>query len=161
MQLRFDRSKLFLVGALLLGSAISASGETTKDGAAETAPAEIDFTVTAAPKDESHPYFGKGNPLGFVVNGVQGRTLTLFRGKTYTFNIDTGPMHDFYITNNAKGWGGAAVTTGVNGNFTYKGVVTFTPSAATPDLVYYACQNHQYMGGEIHVVNPGEEGKPK
>lgn len=161
MQFRFDRNRASLLVALLLASTVSTFAETTRDGAAQATPSEIDFAVTAARKEESHPYFGKGHPLGMVVNGVPGRTLTLVRGKTYTFSIDTGPMHDFYIASNPQGWGGGAVTAGVVGNFTYKGMVTFTPGATTPDLVYYACRNHQYMGGEIHVVNPGEEAKPK
>jgi hypothetical protein len=161
MQLRFDCNRFFLILALLLGSSVSAFGESTGDSATQPAPSEIDFTVTAAAKEASHPFFGKGNSLGFIVNGVPGASLTLVRGKTYTFSIDTGPMHDFYISKNPRGWGGGTVTEGVDGNFTYKGYVTFKPSAATPDLVYYACRNHQYMGGEIHVVNPGEEGKSK
>lgn len=120
-----------------------------------------DFTVTSATKDKTHPYYGKGTDTGFVVNGVQGGSLVLVRGKTYTFDIETGVMHDFYLATKAIGWGASTLTEGVKGNFTYKGIVTFTPTAATPDTVYYACRNHKYMGGEIHVVNRGEEGKFK
>jgi hypothetical protein len=118
-----------------------------------------EFTVVAAPKDKSHPHFGEGSPVAFVLDGVQGKELVLVRGRTYTFHVDTGAMHDFYFSSDARGTGIGTVTEGVVGNFTYKGEVTFKPGDATPDLVYYACRNHRFMGGTIHVVNAGEEGK--
>jgi hypothetical protein len=95
------------------------------------------------------------------MNGVQGRALILVRGKTYKFDVDTGVMHDFYLSLDPVGWGAATLVDGVEGNFIHQGTVTFTPSASTPDVVYYACRNHKLMGGKIYVVNPGEEGKIK
>jgi len=117
------------------------------------------FHVTAVQKDSTHPFFGTGSKLGFAINGVQGKPLIVVRGKTYTFKVDTGIKHDFYLATAAVGWGTATYTHGVKGNFTYDGVVTITPDATTPDTLYYVCRNHKYMGGVIHVVNPGEEGK--
>jgi len=117
------------------------------------------FHVTAMQKDSTHPFFGTGSKLGFAINGVQGKPLIFVRGKTYTFKVDTGIKHDFYLATAAVGWGTGTYTHGVKGNFTYDGVVTITPDATTPDTLYYVCRNHKYMGGVIHVVNPGEEGK--
>jgi len=159
MKFQFGYGRLFFAFALLLGGATSAFAEAAADEAAQATPA--DFTVTSVTKDKTHPYHGKGSDTGFVVNGVQGGALVLVRGKTYTFDIETGVMHDFYLATKGVGWGASTLTEGVKGNFTYKGIVTFTPTAATPDTVYYACRNHKYMGGEIHVVNRGEEGKFK
>jgi len=159
MQFRSLCKKFFVAVALLLGSAVSAFGGT--DDAAQPQASGYDFNVTVATKDNTHPHFGEGGSLGFVINGVPGRTLVLVRGKAYLFSIDTGPMHDFYLATDPMGWGTAPLTAGVGGNFTYKGIITFTPSAETPDLVYYACRNHKFMGGEINIVNPGEEDKIK
>ena len=159
MKFQFGCCRLLFVFALLMGGATSVFGEAAADDAAQATPA--DFTVTSATKDKTHPYYGKGTDTGFVINGVQGGSLVLVRGKTYTFDVETGVMHDFYLATRAIGWGSSTLTEGVKGNFTYKGIVTFTPTAATPDTVYYACRNHKYMGGEIHVVNRGEEGKFK
>lgn len=117
------------------------------------------FLVTAAVKDPSHLYYGVGSDLGLVVNGVQGKELVAVRGETYTFKVDTGVKHDFYLSRSPKGWGAATLTEGVKGNYTYLGIVTFTPDENTPDVVYYACRNHKFMGSKIHVVNKGEEGK--
>jgi len=69
------------------------------------------FEVTAELKDPSHPFYGVGNRLGFVVNGVQGKTLVVVRGKTYSFKVDTNIMHDFYLSLSPVGWGAAAYTT--------------------------------------------------
>ncbi len=149
MDIRAGWIRAVIAAASLLAGAVPASA------------AEADFTVVAATKEASHPHHGEGSPVGFVVNGVQGRTLVLVRGKTYRFAIDTGVMHDFYLSSDPRGAGMGTVTKGVTGNFTYKGTLTFTPSAETPDLIYYACRNHKFMGGMIHVVNPGEEGKVK
>lgn len=159
MRFQFGCCRLFFVFALLMGSATSAFGEAAADDAAQATPA--DFIITSATKDKTHPYYGKGSDTGFVVNGVQGGAVVLLRGKTYAFDVETGVMHDFYLATKGVGWGASTLTEGVKGNFTYKGIVTFTPTAATPDTVYYACRNHKYMGGEIHVVNPGQEGKFK
>ncbi|MEO8332678.1 MAG: hypothetical protein ABI479_09605 [Gallionella sp.] len=161
MKLQFGFNRWFFAVALLLGNVASAFGETAVDGAAPAQPPEYDFSVISANKDKTHPYYGQGLALGFVVNGVQGGTLILVRGKTYEFDVNTGVMHDFYFSTKPVGYGTGTLTKGVQGQFTYKGVVTFSPTAETPDTIYYACRNHKFMGGEIHVVNRGEEGKFK
>jgi hypothetical protein len=154
--------KVILAVVLLLGCMAQAVADSAASAVAKTQDAqEYDFYVTATTKDSSHPHFGEGSLLGFVINGVQGRTLVLVRGKTYTFNVRTSPMHDFYLSAEPMGWGTEPLTAGVKGNFTFRGVITFTPSRDTPDTIYYACRNHQFMGGEIHIVNPGEEDKIK
>ena len=161
MRFQFGFHRLFFAALLLLGGAATALAETPAESAVPAQPPEHDFTVVSATKDKTHPYYGKGLDLGFVVNGVQGGTLILVRGKTYTFDVDSGVMHDFYFATKPIGYGMGTITKGVQGQFTYKGVVTFSPTAETPDLIYYACRNHKFMGSEIHIVNRGEEGKFK
>lgn len=128
--------------------------------AAEAPASPFVFVVTAAEKDTHHPFYGVGSKHGFLVNGVQGKPLVLVRGKTYTFKVDTGVQHDFYFSLSGAGWGSTVYTDGVEGQFIYKGVTTFTPGPQTPSLLYYACRNHKNMGGAIYVVNPGEENTP-
>lgn len=148
MQFQFVSRKIIFVFLLFLASAVSAL-----DAAA------YDFNITINTKDQTHPHPSEGSKIGFLANGIQGGELIAVRGKTYTFKVDSNPMHDFYLTTDPAGWGMGTLTEGVEGNFTYNGVVTFKPTAATPDTVYYQCRNHKFMGGQIHVVNPGEEGK--
>ena len=117
--------------------------------------------VASGLKDSSHPFYGIGSKYGFIVNGVQGKELILVRGKTYTFKVNTDVKHDFYISKSPVGWGASTYTRDVDGNFTYHGTVTIKPSGTTPDTLYYQCRNHKNMGGVMHIVNPGEEGKVK
>jgi len=117
------------------------------------------FLVTSGVKDSSHLFYGVGSKKALVVNGIQGKELVAVRGQTYTFKVDTGVQHDFYLSKSPKGWGAATLTDGVKGNYTYKGVVTFTPDDKTPGVVYYQCRNHKSMGSKIHVVDKGSESK--
>lgn len=116
-----------------------------------------EFTVNVGPKDASHPYFGRGHDMGFSVDGVEGRELVLTRGVEYTFHVDTDIKHDFYFTTSPVGRGAGTVTDGISGQFTYRGDVTFTPTASTPEVMYYECRNHKYMGGKIHIANAGDK----
>ncbi len=161
MKFQFNFKQVIYAAVLLLGGMVAAFGGTAKDGDAQEKSSAYSFTVVSATKDQTHPQFNEGSPVGLVVNGVQGRTLVLVRGKTYTFNIDSGVMHDFYFSTNAVGWGTGTLTEGMDVQFIYKGVITFKPTAETPDVIYYQCRNHKFMGGKIHIVNPGEEGKIK
>ncbi len=120
------------------------------------------FVVTLIEKDERHPWFGRGfvgrgHEIAFSVDGVPGKELTLVRGQTYEFDIRSNPMHDFYLSTSPVGRGRDILVKGVEGNYTYDGIVTFKPTAATPSVVYYQCQNHTYMGGVIYIVDHPDE----
>ncbi len=115
------------------------------------------FVVEVQEKTDQHPYYGKGSQLGFVVDGVPGKAIVVQRGKTYTFRVRTNIKHDFYLSRKDVGWGSAVFSRGVEGQFTYKGDVSFTPDEQTPDTLYYECRNHQYMGGRIVVVDAGAD----
>ncbi len=119
-----------------------------------TTPSEGDFSVTVQSKTAAHPYFGQGSALGFVVNGTEGEELTLTRGTSYTFSIDT-PGHPFYISTDATGGPGAPgeVTDGVSDSQVESGTLVFTPSDAHPELLYYQCALHPNMGWRINIVD--------
>ncbi len=115
------------------------------------------FIVTMAPKDPHHPAYGQGHEMGFLVNGEPGKTLVLVRGQTYRFDVRTDVQHDFYLSTHLEGWGAGVYSRGVKGQFTYRGIVAFTPDEQTPDTLYYACRNHRSMGGKILIVDPGAD----
>ena len=122
----------------------------------EKASAKNTFTITAGVKTPDHPFYGKGHKIGFYVDGVPGKELVMERGKTYKIIVSTNPKHDVYISTKPIGWGSTAWTDGVEGMYTYKGTITFTPNKNTPNVLYYSCRNHPYMGGKIDIVNPGQ-----
>ncbi len=129
-----------------------------KPSAPPTTPADPHtFIVTLASKDPHHPFYGEGHEMGFLINGEQGKTLILERGQTYRFDVRTNVQHDFYLSTKPEGWGAGVYSDGVKGQFTYRGVVEFTPNENTPDVLYYQCQNHKNMGGKILIVDPGTD----
>ena len=111
------------------------------------------FLITVAEKTPTHPNFGKGHHLGFVLDNVPGKAVVLKRGETYEFNVQTDPQHDVYFSTNALGWGGGVVTEGIKGQFTYRGLIVVSPTGKTPEVVYYQCRNHSSMGGKVVIVN--------
>ncbi len=115
------------------------------------------FLITSERKTNKHPAFGQGMQIGFALNGVEGQEIVVTRGETYHFIVDTGVQHDFYFTTSAKGWGSGTYVDGVEGQFVFKGDVTLSPVASTPDLLYYQCRNHKNMGGKIFVIDKGED----
>jgi len=115
------------------------------------------FVITTQPKDASHPLFGKGHEFGFSVNNVPGKDVVLERGSAYQFEVASDPKHDVYISIKQIGWGGSPWVDGVEGMYTYKGTISFVPPENTPEKLYYACRNHPYMGGTMHIVNPGQK----
>src|ERR1017187_2764714 len=129
MQFRMNFQKILAVVTLFLASAVSAFGGDVTNSVTPPETPVYDFLVTVTTKDSTHPHFGEGGQLGFVINDVQGRTLVLARGKVYKFKIETSPMHDFYLATDPMGWGTAPLLSGVTGNFTYKGVLTSKPTA--------------------------------
>ena len=135
---------MILISALIAGCSGSDDSEIMN----------ANFTVRVTTKTPQHPYFGQGSSLGYVVNGVEGRELTLKRGTTYTFSIST-PGHPFYITIDSVGdnSGIGEVTEGVSGSRTQDGTLMFTPTAAHPDTLYYHCWIHPNMGWMINIID--------
>jgi hypothetical protein len=104
--------------------------------------------------ESSHPD-PAAHTVVFEIDAVQGRTLDLTRGTTYTFNLMTAG-HPFYITSDAAGGPGfpGEVTTGVTDSRATSGTLTFAPDASHPDLVYYQCGAHERMGYVINISDP-------
>lgn len=111
------------------------------------------FSVSVAPKTAAHPFDGLGSGHGYVIDGVEGKELTLMRGITYTFNVNT-PGHPFHISTDDEGGNTAnEITDGVTDSQTTNGVLTFTPNSSHPSLLYYTCAVHTYMGYKINIVD--------
>ena len=116
-------------------------------------PTTPDFTVRDAAKTSAHPYFQQGHSEGFTIDGEQGKELTLTRGTTYTFGVNT-PGHPFYISTSDIGNGPGEIADGVTNSKISNGTLSFTPNANHPDLLYYQCDVHDYMGWKINIVDP-------
>ena len=110
-----------------------------------TAAAATTFNVTAT------------GMSAYIVDGVNDATLTLTRGQTYTFNVDTFG-HPLWITT-VRGAGDAeldAFSQGVtnNGVGSSPGTLTFVVPASAPATLFYQCSFHDPMGGTLNIVAP-------
>jgi hypothetical protein len=87
-------------------------------------------------------------------------TLTLFRGETYKFNVDTietfgGIEYPFWIrTRQIEGISEKFdYNIGMVNNGDSRGTITFTVPYNAPNKLYYVAQNRSLMGGEINIAN--------
>jgi len=98
----------------------------------------------------------------YSVNGTASATLTLTRGATYTFNVNASG-HPFYIQTSGNGYNaGNVFSTGVSLTSGTRdvGTITFQVPQNAPDILYYQCQFHPSMYGQINVIasNSGNKG---
>jgi len=89
----------------------------------------------------------------YTINGSDNPVLTLERGKTYQFNINASG-HPFYIMTGSGAYtAGGQYDTGVTGQGTQVGTLTFVVPDAAPSTLAYVCQFHSSMGNTINVIN--------
>ena len=104
-------------------------------------PTPVTFTVTNS---------GSG---AYLINGVSNGAITLTRGGTYTFNVNASG-HPFYIQTTGNGYNSSNVySTGVTGAGAQVGTVTFVVPNDAPNTLFYQCQYHSAMFGQINVVS--------
>ena len=84
----------------------------------------------------------------YVIDGSSNPTLNLLRGFTYTFSINASG-HPFYIKTAQTTGTGDQYTSGVTGNGTQSGTLTFAVRYNAPSTLYYICQYHSAMKGTI------------
>lgn len=99
-----------------------------------------DFMVTSP---ISNPY---------AINGVSGNpTITLVRGRTYTFAISTSGSHPFFIGTSLGGPAPAGIS-GQNAGGNSSGTITFNVPLNASNCVYY-CKVH-FFSGTIQMIDP-------
>jgi len=95
--------------------------------------------------------------FAYSINGQANfPTLTLTRGKSYTFvNVDgSGFVHPFGIQTFPTTQGGTLFSAGISGDAPLvDGTMTFNVPASAPSTLYYNCQNHDFMFGQINIVS--------
>tara|TARA_Y100001980_G_C14555492_1_gene344144 strand:+ start:1736 stop:4417 length:2682 start_codon:yes stop_codon:yes gene_type:complete len=115
----------------------------------------VTYTVTVASKNGLHRYNGTGSGNGYQIDGAFAPWLTLTPGRTYRFdqsdNTNSGHPIRFYLeadrtteyTTNVTNTG-SSPSPGNSGAYTE---ITVTDS--TPQVLYYMCSNHAYMGNGV------------
>lgn len=126
---------------------------------------EFSFTTTAYPSDGSYPdtfSVTEVNDADWVIDSELDPTLTLVRGYTYTFNMDTSghPIRfqdvEGAYDSTAEWTDGVTVTSGDRET----GTVEFTVPDSAPDELYFVSENSGDMVGTLSINDQGEGLEP-
>ena len=118
------------------------------------------INVTVATKSAYHPYSGTGSSLGYLLNGMESPAFKFTgadSGKKYYYKFDqsdssnsTHPLA-FYLEADKT----TAYTTGVTTSGTPGSANAYTQivvDSNTPNILYYQCSSHGYMGNFVKNV---------
>ncbi len=121
----------------------------TKNNDTDPAPEEEtnvkEFNVT---NQGASAYIFNGEGLENVSNP----DITLKRGETYEFNIES-PGHPFIIKSVQSTGTGNGFNTGVTNNGVASGKVIFVVPSDAPDTLFYNCEFHGSMTGTFNIVD--------
>lgn len=123
-----------------------ATGSTGNTGATGATGADATFAVQFNILHNGSTY-QFDNASDYVSGANSAPTITLYRGFTYKFNINT-PGHPFRI---ASVQGGAQFNVGVSSNDVSSGVITFKVPQNAPAQLFYFCIAHPTMNGTINI----------
>ena len=90
----------------------------------------------------------------YSINGVNNKTLDLFRGVTYSFTV-TAPGHPFWIQTTNSAYDNTNIYPGVSNNGTQNGTIVFNVPLDAPNTLYYVCEYHSVMKGTINITDNG------
>ena len=108
------------------------------------------YTVVVESELDSNQYL-------FTPNGLtRNPTLTLFRGKTYTFDINSPGNPFSFKTDRTAGTLDRYTAETLSGAAVERGVITFTVPVDAPDILYYVSETDIDLGGVIHIRSATE-----
>ena len=112
------------------------------------------FTVTVAAKTSTHIYNGTGSSNGYLLNGSVAPFIDFKVGNTYRFDQSEGtnsthPLRFYYDAGRTTQYPTGVTTNGTPGaSGAYTQIVV---SETTPNILYYMCSSHPYMGSRIDI----------
>ena len=89
----------------------------------------------------------------YVINGTNNPNLKLVRGQTYVFQVNA-VGHPFWIKSIQSTGTGNAFSSGVTSNGTQSGSVTFVVPMDAPSTLFYDCEFHPSMTGQLNISDP-------
>jgi len=113
-----------------------------------------EFTVTVAAKTSAHIYNGSGSSNGYLLNAKVAPFIDLKVGNTYRFDqadsSNSGhPLRFYYDSGKTTIYSTGVTTNGTPGSSgAYTQIVV---SETTPNILYYQCSSHAYMGSRIDI----------
>ena len=113
-----------------------------------------EFAVTVAAKTSTHIYNGTGSSNGYLLNNSVAPFINLKVGNTYRFTQEDSsnsghPLRFYYDAGKTTQYSTGVTTNGTPGSSgAYTQIVV---SETTPNILYYQCSSHAYMGSRIDV----------
>ena len=113
-----------------------------------------EFAVTVAAKTSTHIYNGTGSSNGYLLNNSVAPFINLKVGNTYRFTQEDGtnashPLRFYYDAGKTTQYSTGVTTAGTPGSSgAYTQIVV---SETTPNILYYQCSSHGYMGSRIDI----------
>jgi hypothetical protein len=116
---------------------------------------EITYTVTVGTKTANSPWQA-GSSSAYFIDGEEVPTLTLVPGFTYKFDQADAtnashPIAFYREADKSTSYPFGVSSTGTAGST--GAYTTIEVSANTPMTLFYQCQNHGYMGGQIATLS--------
>ena len=110
-------------------------------------------SVTLA--DESETIFTNAGNGAYTINSRNNPTINLVRGNKYEFTLNVVGSHPTWIQTQGGAYNASYVyTNGVLGNGANNGAtLEFTVPYDAPDTLYYQCQLHAMMFGQINIYD--------
>ena len=109
---------------------------------------KIESTYTVVIESE-----GDNNTYIFTPNGLdRNPTLTLFKGQTYNFEINSPGNPFSFKTHRSSGTSNRYTDIGLKNNTIETGTITFTIPYDAPSVLYYQSENDTDLGGVIHIL---------
>ena len=139
------------------GNTLLGSGDLVISGGGGGGSAILRSTVTINTVDGSPATLTVTNDgtSSYLIGGEANPTLTLFRGRTYTINVNA-LGHPFRIKTVRSTGQGDMYTSGLTNNGEDVGTIQFIVPADAPSVLYYQCEFHASMGGTINIADDGD-----
>jgi hypothetical protein len=119
-------------------------------------PAQIQTPASGSVGNQTYVVTNEGSGA-YIINDQSNPTLNLVRGQTYNFQINASG-HPFYIQETTGGYDQDSVySTGIEGNGTQAGTLVWAVDSLAPDTLYYQCEFHANMAGQINITSQSEE----
>jgi hypothetical protein len=111
----------------------------------------LSFSISTATRAADFNVTAPANDFFYTINNqAPDPTLTLTRGQTYTFQVNTDSSHPFAITTD---FFPVNTPPGVSNNDIFSGTITYVVPMDAPDTLFYVCSLH-FFGGMINIVDP-------
>ena len=144
-------SSLFVGGDVSMNSKLSVTDSIVSNATMESYQSgTTTFNVAVGAKADYGHRYSSGSTLGYVINGEMSPYINMMIGKTYTFVLEgsSHTSHPFKFYLDAEKTDPYTYNVTDNGSDT----VSITVTSETPQILYYQCSAHGYMGNQIQVI---------